>query len=237
MNLLIDSGNTFTKAALCDAHKILEVIHINFSEDFQKIKERFSPSTIIISSVNKEASEILNYFPDTRKIILDSTTPVPIKNLYKTPATLGMDRLAGIVAGATLFPGNAVLCIDAGTCITYDMVDEKAQYLGGSISPGIEMRFKALHTFTAKLPLIHRKENTTLIGDSTENSILSGVMLGAVKEMEGVINEYKAANKGIKIIITGGDAGFFESRIKDTIFAEPELLFLGLKRILEYNAS
>jgi type III pantothenate kinase len=237
MNLLIDSGNTFTKAALCDAHKILEVIHINSLEDFQKIRERFLPSTIIISSVNKEASEILNYFPDTQKIILDSTTPVPIKNLYKTPATLGMDRLAGVVGGSTLFPANVVLCIDAGTCITYDILDEKRQYLGGSISPGIEMRFKALHTFTAKLPLIHRNENTALTGDSTETSILSGVMLGALKEMEGIINEYKATNKGIKIIITGGDAGFFESRIKDTIFAEPELLFLGLKRILEYNVS
>jgi type III pantothenate kinase len=237
MNLLIDSGNTFTKAALCDAHKILEVIQVNSPEDFQVINERFSPENIIISSVNKEASEIVKRFPDVRKIILDSTTPVPIKNLYKTPATLGMDRLAGVVGGATLFNANAILCIDAGTCITYDFIDEKAHYLGGSISPGIEMRFKALHTFTAKLPLIHRKENLTLVGDSTENSILSGVLVGVVKEMEGIINEYKALNKGIKIIITGGDAGFFESRIKDTIFAEPELLFLGLKRILEYNVS
>ena len=237
MNLLIDSGNTYTKLALCDAHKITEVRQVSSPEDFRIINEQYFPENIIISSVNKDAAEILKKFPDTRKIILDSTTPVPIKNLYKTPTTLGMDRLAGIVGGTTLFNANALLCIDAGTCITYDIVDEKAQYLGGSISPGIEMRFKALHTFTAKLPLIHRKENIALTGDSTENSILSGVLIGAVKEMEGIINEYKAINKDIKIIITGGDAGFFESRIKDTIFAEPELLFLGLKRILEYNVS
>ncbi len=237
MNVLIDSGNTFTKAALCDAHKILEVMPIASMEDFEKIHKQFSPENIIISSVNKEASEIVKKFPGARKIILDSTTPLPVKNLYKTPATLGMDRLAAVVGGATIFPAHPVLCIDAGTCITYDIIDEKAQYWGGSISPGIEMRFKALHTFTAKLPLIQRKETIALTGNSTENSILSGVLIGILKEMEGIIQEYKATNEGLKIIITGGDAGFFESRIKDTIFAEPELLFLGLKRILEYNVS
>ncbi len=237
MNLLVDSGNTFTKAALCDEHKILVVVKTESAEDFRKINEQYAPEAIIISSVNKDASEILEIFPKARQIQLNSTTPVPIQNLYKSPATLGMDRLAGVVGASALFPQQACLCIDAGTCITYDILDKQSRYFGGSIAPGLEMRFKALHTFTAKLPLIQKQEKAELTGNTTENSILSGVQVGTVKEMEGIINEYKTIHKDLKIIITGGDAGFFESRIKDTIFAAPDLLFLGLKRILEYNAS
>ncbi len=237
MNLLIDSGNTYTKAALCNEHEIVELIKVGNVEDFRKVNEKYAPTTVIISSVNKAAAEILALFLKSKTIMLDSTTLVPIKNLYKTPATLGMDRLADVVGANTLFPKIPCLCIDAGTCITYDFVDEQAQYFGGSIAPGIEMRFRALNTFTAKLPLVERQENAELVGNSTETSILSGVQLGAVKEMEGIINEYKARYKGLKVIITGGDGGFFESRIKGTIFVVPDLLFLGLKRIVEYNVS
>jgi type III pantothenate kinase len=237
MNLLIDSGNTYTKAALCNEREIIELIIIENVEDFKSINKKNIPDTVIISSVNKAASEILALFPNSKTILLDSKTSVPIKNLYKTPSTLGMDRLADIVGASTLFPETPCLCIDAGTCITYDFINEHAEYFGGSIAPGVEMRFKALHTFTAKLPLVERQENSALIGDSTETSILSGVQVGTVKEMEGIINEYKAIYKGLKIIITGGDSGFFESRIKDTIFVVPDLLFLGLKRIVEYNVS
>ncbi len=237
MNLLIDSGNTFTKFALCDEQKILRIMPLKELQDLEKINEQYSPGSVIISSVNKQTSEILALFPSAHKIVLDSATPVPIKNLYKTPATLGMDRLADVIGASALFPDQACLCIDAGTCLTYDFIDEHARYYGGSISPGLEMRFKALHTFTARLPLIQKQENTVLTGDTTESAILSGVQLGAVKEIEGIINEYQTICKDLKIIITGGDAAFFESRIKDTIFAAPDLLFLGLKRILEYNAS
>lgn len=237
MNLLIDSGNTFTKAALCDAHSIKTVLKTESIEDFRKINSDFSLSHIIISSVNKNAAEILDLFPEAKKIILDYQTPVPIENLYKTPSTLGMDRLADVVGASALFPGKNCLCIDAGTCITYDFIDAQSRYWGGSIAPGLEMRFKALHTFTAKLPLIQKQEKAALTGNTTESSILSGVQIGTQKEMEGIINEYKTAYNDLQIIITGGDAGFFETKIKDTIFAAPDLLFLGLKRILEYNAS
>lgn len=237
MNLLIDSGNTSTKVALCDKHEIHTILKAEHKADFQKINQEFSPAAVLISSVNKDASEILNFFPDAKTIKLDHTTPIPIQNLYKTPATLGMDRLADAVGAFTLFPDCNCLSIDAGTCIKYDFVNEYGQYLGGSIAPGLEMRFKALHTFTAKLPLIQKQEAFQLIGNTTESSILSGVQTGAQKEVEGIINEYKSAYKNLKIIITGGDAGFFESRIKESIFAAPDLLFLGLKRILEYNVS
>ncbi|HVD97845.1 MAG TPA: type III pantothenate kinase [Cytophagaceae bacterium] len=237
MNLLIDSGNTFTKAALCDEHKILQIVHTNQPEDFIEIEKKYKPAAVIISSVNKAAAEILRMFPNARTIQLNADTPVPIQNLYKTPATLGMDRLAGVIGASTLFPQKNCLCIDAGTCITYDLLDAQGRYLGGSIGPGLEMRFKALHTFTARLPLIHQQEKANLTGNTTETSILSGVQIGIVKEMEGIVAEYKTFYPDLQIIITGGDAGFFESRIKDTIFVAPDLLFLGLKRILEYNVS
>jgi type III pantothenate kinase len=236
MNLLIDSGNTKTKAALCNEQEILEIISIDDIDDFYLLAKKTPINHLIISSVNKEAAEILKIFPKAETIVLSSNTPVPIQNLYETPSTLGMDRLADVIGASTLFPNFACLCIDAGTCITYDIIDEHATYLGGSISPGIDMRFKALHTFTAKLPLIHRRENIELTGNSTENSILSGVLIGITKEIEGIMHDYKTKYQGLKVIITGGDAGFFESRIKEPIFAKPELLFLGLKRILEYNA-
>ena len=235
MNLLIDSGNTYTKAALCDERKIVELIQIKNIEEFKSVNEKYSPANVIISSVNKVASDILALFPKSKTFLLDANLPVPIKNLYKTPTTLGMDRLADVIGATTLFPGKPCLCIDAGTCITYDFIDEEGQYLGGSIAPGLEMRFKALHTFTAKLPLVKKQENELLIGNTTESAILSGVQVGVVKEMEGIIQDYKTKYQGLKIIITGGDSSFFESRIKDTIFVVPELLFLGLKRIVEYN--
>jgi type III pantothenate kinase len=237
MNLLIDSGNTFTKVALCDEHKIHAILKIETKEEFQKIRHEFKPSAVLVSTVNIDASEFVELFPNTKTIALDYTTPVPIQNLYQTPTTLGMDRLADAVGAFTLFPNCNCLCIDAGTCIKYDFINHQGQYLGGSIAPGLEMRFKALHTFTAKLPLIEKQSTISLTGNTTERSILSGVQIGALKEVEGIINEYKSIHKDLKIIITGGDAGFFESRIKETIFAAPDLLFLGLKRILEYNVS
>ncbi len=237
MNLLIDSGNTFTKVAFCEDDKIVEIVTLYDTEDFKKINKKRKPKTIIISSVNTAIDEIKGYFPDSTLLALDFTTPIPITNLYKTPSTLGMDRLAGVIGASSLYPNSPCLCIDAGTCITYDILDENANYLGGSISLGIEMRFKALHTFTSRLPLVSRHENVELIGNTSEGAILSGVQIGVLKEMEGIINEYKSKYKGLKIIITGGDSRFFESRIKDTIFAVPDLLFLGLKRILEYNVS
>jgi type III pantothenate kinase len=237
MNLLVDSGNTFTKVAICDEHKIHTILRVESREDFLRLKIDYRPTAVLVSTVNKEGKEIIELFPESKTILLDHTTPIPIQNLYQTPSTLGMDRLADAVGAYTLFPAQHCLCIDAGTCLKYDFINLQGQYLGGGISPGLEMRFKALHTFTAKLPLIQGQSTFSLTGNTTEGSILSGVQVGALKEVEGVINEYKSRYKGLKIIITGGDAGFFESRIKETIFAAPDLLFLGLKRILEYNVS
>jgi len=237
MDLLIDSGNTFIKVAFCSCNSIDEVNQVEGLEELKAIGVKYKPENILISSVNKEVSEIQKCFPTSKTVHLSYLTPIPIKNLYASPATLGMDRLAGVIGASELFKGENCLCIDAGTCITYDLIDSNNQYLGGSISPGIDMRFRALHTFTAKLPLIERKSNVKLIGGTTEESIQSGVLHGVIKELEGIIDNYKKEYKALKIIITGGDAIFFESNLKGSIFVEPNLLFIGLKRILEYNVS
>jgi type III pantothenate kinase len=237
MNLLIDSGNTFIKAAFCNGSEIGDIEMFRTVEDLKNTIAKQAPENIIISSVNKSSFELASLFPKSNIIHLTSDTPIPISNKYLTPQTLGMDRLAAVIGANFLFPKHSCLCIDAGTCITYDIIDEKSQYWGGSISPGVEMRFKALNTFTAKLPLIVRTDNVELTGNNTENSILSGVQIGAVKEMEGIIVAYKANFNPLKVLLTGGDLGFFESRIKEPIFAEPKLLFFGLKRILEYNVQ
>ncbi len=237
MDLLIDSGNTNTKVGLCSAGSILEVISLKSIETIREIAMQHKPEHIVISSVNKKLDEIEACFPTSKIIRFSSQTPIPVINLYKSPATLGMDRLAGVIGASTLFKGENCLVIDAGTCITYDLIDANQQYRGGSISLGVEMRFKALHTFTAQLPLVDRISSFKLIGGTTEESIQSGVLNGVLMEMGGIIEKYKKEYKVLKIIITGGDAIFFESNLKDSIFVEPKLIFLGLKRILEYNVS
>jgi type III pantothenate kinase len=148
-----------------------------------------------------------------------------------------MDRIAGVCGAIQLFPGSNNLVIDAGTCITYDFVDEMAQYHGGGISPGLNMRFKAVHTFTAKLPLVSAKAGVDLIGTTTETSIQSGVINGLLSEIEGTIGRYAVKFPGLKVILCGGDAGFFENQLKATIFAVPDLVLFGLNSILIHNVN
>lgn len=233
MNLAIDAGNTFVKVGVFEADELVEHLVFPASEDLGFLNEKYNPAHVIFSSVSVTAAKV--HFKNV--LILDSGTAVPIINAYKTPQTLGMDRLAGVIGARVLFPDLACLVIDAGTCITYDFVDTGNIYQGGSISPGISMRFKALNTFTQKLPLIEKSEGVDLIGKTTEEAIRSGVLNGAITELEGIIGRYKVLYPSFKILICGGDAAFFESKIKETIFAVPELVLIGLNRILEYNVS
>jgi type III pantothenate kinase len=166
---------------------------------------------------------------------LSALTNIPVTNFYKTPDTLGKDRLAGIVAAHSLYVKENVLVIDAGTCITYDLITTKGEYYGGSISPGLNMRFKALHTFTEKLPLVSLLNFEELIGTDTNTSILSGVINGLIAETDAIIERYKELYSALKIIICGGDAQFLVDRLKNSIFAVPELVLIGLNEILDYN--
>jgi type III pantothenate kinase len=239
-NLVIDYGNTLVKAALFENGEPVEVIskpHLE-KNDILRWKEEYTAQNAILSAVRdvpeaikKQLSEKFHFFE------LTHTTPVPVKNLYKTPETLGRDRIAAVVAGHDLFGAMNVLVIDAGTCITFDFVDSQGVYHGGGITPGIQMRFNALHTFTARLPLLNSRKIGVLSGTSTEESILSGVLNGVVAEIDGIIENYKKQYSGLQIIVTGGDVDFFVEKLKSNIFATQNLVLKGLNKILQFNVE
>ena len=238
MNLIVDIGNTNAKIAVFEANKLLEKINVSLCDislSSKKFQEKYNLTGCIVSSVsNYNASALKNNFHFSKFIELDNSTKVPFKNKYKSPNTLGVDRIALASAAATIYPNKNILVIDAGTCITYDFINDKKEYLGGAISPGISIRYKSLHNFTAKLPLLE-KNKFSLIGTDTKGSIHSGVLNGVVQEIDGVINQYLTKNQTLTIVLTGGDAIFLAKNLKSTIFANPNFLLEGLNSILIYN--
>ena len=238
MNLVIDIGNTRIKSALfvgnmLHTFKIVDSLEqlLTDTEFLNKAKHA------IIGSVVEDVDsfyERLNQIIPT--IIFKSSTKIPVTNLYKSIATLGSDRLSAAVAAYYLFPNSNVLTIDAGTCIKYNFTNHKNEYLGGAISPGMAMRFKALHQFTSKLPLVEPNWSyTDLIGTNTQNSILSGVLNGSIAEVDGIIDGYKLLYPDILVLLTGGDSEFLAKRLKNSIFAHQNLALKGLNDILNYN--
>ena len=168
-------------------------------------------------------------------IFISSFTRVPFVNLYKTPKTLGVDRIALVAAAVSQFPYKNVLIVDAGSCITFDFVTAKKEYLGGAISPGIQMRFHALNHFTANLPLLVKEEASSFIGSSTKESINSGVVNGILQEIEGVISQYKNKYLDLTVVLTGGDTNFLSKQLKSSIFANQNFLLQGLNYLLKFN--
>ena len=238
MNLVIDYGNTSAKVGIFEREKLVDKHVFTSPGDLKKFVEKIQAENAMISSVTTDAAMIASWIMNAKKkFILNHTLPLPIKNRYATPATLGVDRLAGACGARHLFPNENCLVIDAGTCITFDFIDIKGNYLGGGISPGLSMRFQAVNTFTAKLPLVLPVDNPKLIGDSTESCIQSGVINGILQEIEGTIEEYKKKFMPLKIILCGGDTVFFENNLKASIFASPELVLSGLNSILTHNVS
>lgn len=241
MKLILDFGNTLQKVAIFDnnqliAMKAFKKISLKNIQDFTS---SFTINSAILSSVINYNKNIYNYLKSNFHFIeLTSSTPIPINNKYCTPETLGKDRLAAIIAANKNYPNNNILVINAGTCITYDFIDKNADYWGGAISPGIKMRFKALHTFTDKLPLVQlNKKSTPLIGNNSENSILSGVINGSVAEIENIIFNYTQNYKDLEVILSGGDMKYFDKKIKNSIFAFPNIVLYGLNIILDFNAE
>jgi type III pantothenate kinase len=237
--LIIDFGNTVQKLAVFDDNEIKNIFsftNVN-AQDISKVIQENGPfDASIISSVipvKDEIADVLSLL--TNFMILDHNTNIPFTNQYKTPTTLGNDRIAGIAGATKYFEGKDILVIDAGTAITFDIVNAQKEYLGGAISPGISLRFKALHKFTGKLPLISRKSPEGLIGSSTEGSILSGVMIGVLSEVEGIIEKYRQRFPDLTVAMTGGDAVYFVNNLKSNIFAIPNLVLEGLNVILEWN--
>lgn len=239
MNLVIDVGNTLVKMAVFNRD---EIIHHGSHSDLDieailKLKSDFPEiNKCIIGSVrtiSKEKAEGIHAVVNT--LILEPGTRLPITHKYKTFETLGADRIAGVVAVNSMFPGKNALLIETGTCITYDFIDSTGLYHGGGISPGIKLRFKALHTFTDKLPLIEPEKDPALIGDTTENAILSGVINGVKAEVSGLISSYESNYENLTIILSGGDLVYFDKNLKNNIFAVPNIVLKGLNIILEFN--
>jgi type III pantothenate kinase len=238
LHLIIDIGNTQTKFAVFSGRDLLHVeIAKGFSENvFQKLNKWFNPSHIIISSVVNYNKSFLSELKNEIVVLtLNHQTKIPVTNLYATPKTLGNDRLANAIAIAQRNPKKNNLVIDAGTCLKFDFVNSRNQYLGGAISPGMQMRFAALHHFTDKLPVIKPSEKLPeLIGNTTQNSILSGVQQGMLAEIKEIISVYKKKHSNLHVYLTGGDASYFAKHLKKAIFA-PALTLYGLNEILHYN--
>lgn len=236
--LVIDLGNSRAKVAVFTGNELTDLIVIeNPSPEriFAAGLEKHRISSAIISSVSDDTTPYVAGFPAYQWLTLDANTPLPIRNEYLTPETLGRDRLAAVAGAHLLFTGKDVLVIDAGTAITYDIIGGNGVYSGGSISPGLSMRFKALHTFTRHLPLLEPKEIDFLTGRSTSESILSGVINGLRAEIDGIIDQYKLSRPSLCVALTGGDTIYFEKTLKNSIFAIPNLVLTGLKLILDYN--
>ena len=238
MNLIVDSGNTLAKAAIFSSDEIMafgKSSNKNWEFIFEMLGDT-TPERVLISDVASSSESLRERLEKiTRVIVMNEHTPVPVEVTYSTPETLGTDRLAAVVFGKKLFPENHVLVIQTGSCITYDFLTPSNQYIGGAISPGMEMRFRAMHTFTAKLPLVKKTEINYLTGKSTEESVLSGVINGCIAELDGIIDRYKEKYPDLKVVAGGGDIFFFDKKLKNRIFATENLVLRGLNEILKYN--
>jgi type III pantothenate kinase len=237
MNLIIDFGNSSAKVGIFEQDRMVEK-HVLDETELKVFLQNFSAENCIISSVSTDVSVIKSYIGRINNIlVLDHTLPLPLTNHYSTPSTLGVDRLAAVCGAVALHRNADCLVIDAGTCITYDIVDSEKNYWGGAISPGLKMRFQAMHTFTKRLPLVTPVNDPKLIGDSTETCLQSGAILGLTEEINGIIRKYEEKFHDLKVILCGGDARFFENKLKGSIFAVPELVLSGLNSILIYNVN
>lgn len=241
MNLIIDVGNTLVKVSVFKNFKIVhkEVTEVNnLLKTIKSLKKKYQALNFgIISSVAKLDESVIESIKGTINIlVLNSQTKLPFKNVYKTPKTLGVDRIALVSAAVKNFKGQNVLIIDAGTCITCDFINNQNEYLGGSISPGIKMRYQSLNNLTANLPLLEIKKPDNFIGDSTSEAIHSGIINGVLNEIDGVIVQYEKKFKDLTIILTGGDADFLSKQLKSSIFANSNFLLEGLDYILEFNS-
>lgn len=233
MNAAIDIGNTFSKVGFFEHKKLVEVYEKCDTVEILTLMERFKPEKIGLSVVGKvEDSLIENLKKHYPLIFLNWQTNIPIINLYATPQTLGMDRLAAIIGASSLFPKEAVLVIDMGTCITYDFLNLQNEYCGGGISAGMQMRFKAMHHFTAKLPLLVAENTPPLVGNSTESCMQSGVVNGIKMEIDGIVEAYKEKFGNFKLILCGGDANFYASKIKHFNIINTHLVLHGLNAII-----
>ena len=242
--LVLDIGNTTVKAGCFAGAVLCETAGTLTADEVEALAARWQPQHVLIASVAEEAARwTLSLQASVRGRILlfePGTTPVPLRNAYATPHTLGADRLAGAVGAAALRPGCDTLVLDAGTALKCDLVTADGTYRGGSIGPGLGMRLRALHEYTGRLPLLALPapdSTIPLVGDSTAGALLSGVVNGAAAEANGLVAAYRQQYPTLGVVLTGGDAPLLAARLAGPIFAVPELVLLGLYRILAYNVE
>ena len=242
MNLVIDIGNTRTKFSVFNRGEVLITVPVEefFPSHIDVLQQEYEGlNKVILSSVKDYSEELKNALQTKFNTFLelDENTDLPIENCYKSKQTLGKDRIAAIVGAFDIYPDTNILVIDAGTAITYDLLTAEGKYLGGNISPGIEMRYKALNQFTGRLPKIEQAEYNKLFGTTTEEAIRAGVQNGTVYEVDTTISAFKDFYNNLKVFITGGDAEFFDKKLKNSFFVHFNLTSLGLNRILEHNGE
>ena len=242
MLLTIDVGNTKVKAAVFENNTLLykSVFNINhFKKEIEKTLNDYNLiENMIVASVGKiEEAAFLHFNKQVKVYFITRDYSYPFQNSYSSPNTLGIDRLV-LAAGAVLnYPNKNRLIIDVGTCITYDFIDENDNYFGGAISPGIKLRYEALHNYTSNLPLLVKELPESTIGNSTNQSIHSGVINGITYEIDGFINDYSNIYKNFIIILTGGDSDFLVNRLKNNIFANQNFLLESLNQLFQYNQN
>jgi type III pantothenate kinase len=239
-NLVIDIGNSRTKFAIFKNRKL--VVSFPTSEPVKDVikelkKDYPEVDSVILSSVRDYSNELIKQLKAEFPTVIELTekTPLPLKNCYETPATLGKDRIAAAVGANSIYPDTPLLIIDAGTAITYDYVNNNNEYEGGFITPGLKMRFRALHEFTDKLPLLKTQAPLSPDGKNTSSSIIGGIQLGLEGEVKRITSHFSEKNTHLKIILTGGDINYFEKLLKNHIFVSPEITLLGLNVILEFS--
>ncbi|MHB9141063.1 MAG: type III pantothenate kinase [Paludibacter sp.] len=239
MNLCIDQGNSSTKVGIFDHNNLLEYFSFTqFGEsEIDRLYSKFDINACIVSNVAWENAVLLDQLRNKTRFFLELShgTSVPIENRYKTPETLGKDRLAAVVGASFLKPDTDILVIDAGTAITFDLIDAKKIYRGGNISAGLNLRLRALHEFTQKLPLVEARIDCPLLGDDTQSALFSGALQGIVFEIDGYIKALKIKYPQLSTFLTGGSTFYFDTKLKSPIFAERNLVLIGLNQILEYN--
>ena len=218
---------------------LLETLNFSLNEEWDVIGlcNKYDVKQCILSSVVNDNESLLSVLRSkvAKVIELDHVTPLPIINNYKTPETLGKDRLAAVVGANFIMPNTNVLVIDAGTAITYDFIDANNVYWGGNIAPGITLRLRSLHEFTQKLPLVEVLNESTLLGYDTNSALISGALNGVIFEIDGYINHLKIKYTKLSTFLTGGSIFYFDTKLKSAIFAEKNLVLIGLNRILQYN--
>ena len=235
--LVVDIGNTLIKLAVFKSDTLVfETKAKSFLvRDIKALKDKYGFQSCIYMNVRANEPRFIQHLRRNNHLYkVDYKMKLPIKNSYKTPETLGMDRLVSMIAAQALYQGQNVLVVDMGTCIKYDFIDSKGKYHGGNIAPGLFMRIKSMHTMTGKLPLVKPKYIKSILGKTTEEALQNGSVLAIKLEIEGFIKTLTKKWPKIKVILTGGDSKYFGEIIESKIFVLPELNLIGLNETLKF---